>query len=213
MLRTPPSQAEAETLIVLARACRELVRVTFTYTNSAAHSTQRLVEPYRLVQTSHCWYLVARDIDHNSWRTFRADRIVAPNLTRERFWHADPPNAERLVTDGMAVAPYPFTATLRLPVPAEQALAVIPRSYGVIDPIDDNTSQVTIGFAHDHWLVVFIAGLPWDEVLKPASIRTALANLGRRLAAQHVERESDGTTGTDVTSRDGRRRASSSARR
>lgn len=92
-----------------------------------------------------------------------------PALTRKRFRHDDPPDAK-----------------LRLPVSAEEALTAIPRSYGVVDPIDDRTSEVTIGFEDHRWLIPFITDLPWDvEVLDPPSIRTALADLGRRLAVQH----------------------------
>lgn len=58
-----------------SRGCRELVRVTFAYTDRAWKRTEREVEPYRLVQTSHGRYLVARDVDDDTWRTFRADRI------------------------------------------------------------------------------------------------------------------------------------------
>lgn len=186
LLRTPPAPADARTLTLLARACRERVTVTFAYTDGAGRTTEREAEPYRLVQTSHCWYLVARDAGDDTWRTFRADRITAPVPTRTRFRLDDPPDAERLVTEGMAVSPYSFRATLRLPVPACEALDVIPRSYGVVDPIDDDTSEVTIGFEDRRWLIHFITDLPWDvEVLDPPSIRTALADLGRRLAAKH----------------------------
>ena len=63
------------TLLLLARACRETERVTFTYAGPRG-SGERRVEPYRLVATGRRWYLLAYDLDREDWRTFRLDRMT-----------------------------------------------------------------------------------------------------------------------------------------
>jgi predicted DNA-binding transcriptional regulator YafY len=184
MLRTPASPADAATLALLARACRERVRTRLTYASREGNTTCRDVEPYRLVQTSHCWYLAARDTSSGEWRTLRVDRVVEAQLVNAGFERHDPPDVQRLVTEAMAVAPYSRRARLRLPVPAADALDYVPRSYGLVEPVDEQSSELTIGYDHERWLVHFIADLPWDvQVIDPPSLQDALADVGRRLLA------------------------------
>lgn len=187
MLRTPPAPAEVGSLLVLAHACRDEIEVAFEYTRPGGQRRTRGVEPYRLVQTSHCWYLVGRDKSVADWRTFRVDRMIAVRLTEARFRRLDPPDPERLVTEGMSVNPYSHTATIEVPAPASEVLRFVPRSYGLVEMLDDTRSRVTIGFEHERWLVHFIADLPWNvQVLDPPSVRNALEELGHRLLAVSI---------------------------
>lgn len=188
MLRTPAVPSDAERLALLAHACRNRVQTRITYSARPDKTTSWTVEPYRLVQTSHCWYLVALATRTVEWRTFRVDRIREAHLTATRFERTDAPDPKRVVTEGTAVAPYSQRARLRLPVSAAQALGHVPRSYGLVEPIDDDSSEVTVGYEHLRWLVHFIADLPWAvEVIEPASLQGALADIGSRLLAATTE--------------------------
>src|SRR5262249_42344164 len=69
----PP--ADLDLLVVLAVACRRPERLRFTYLDAQGNTTDRLVEPFRLVYTARQWYLVAFDTSRLDWRTFRVDRI------------------------------------------------------------------------------------------------------------------------------------------
>ena len=69
---------DAGSLLVIAQACRGLERLRFTYRDRVDRVTERTVEPYRLVHTGRRWYLVARDVRAEAWRTFRVDRMVEP---------------------------------------------------------------------------------------------------------------------------------------
>jgi predicted DNA-binding transcriptional regulator YafY len=171
----------------LARGSRECRVVEFAYiANGAQERSRKRVEPYRLVQTSHCWYLVARDREKAEWRTYRVDRMTEPTVTPHTFTRIDPPDAERLVTEGVAVAVYSRRATLEIPAPADEVLRAVPRSYGLVEPVDGSRCRVTVGFDDERWLVQFIANLPWDvAVVEPEGLRDSLAALGRRLVAAH----------------------------
>lgn len=187
-LRTPPVPAKVGDLVLLARGCRECRLVEFGYSSvRAKDASPKSVEPYRLVQTSHCWYLVARDCAAAAWRTYRVDRMREITAMPRTFTRFDPPDAERLVTEGMAVAVYAHRATIEVPASAEEVLRVVPRSYGVVDPVDEARCRVTVGFEDQRWLLQFIANLPWDvTVVDPAWLRESLADLGRRLLAAHA---------------------------
>ncbi len=76
----------------IAQACRDVVRMTFTYTAADESSLQRYVEPCRLVTLGRRWYLVAFDLDRNDWRTFRVDRVKEPVPSRNSFDQRDLPS-------------------------------------------------------------------------------------------------------------------------
>lgn len=188
-LRTPPAPAMVGDLVRLARGCRECQQVEFAYSSPRATqpSTKR-VEPFRLVQTSHCWYLVARDLHVTAWRSYRVDRMRDVKVTPQTFVRFDPPDAERFVTEGMAVAVYEQRATIDVPAPMEEVVSAVPHSYGVVDRLDGQRSRITVGFEDQRWLVQFIANLPWDAtVVDPPWLSDALADLGRRLVAAHAD--------------------------
>jgi predicted DNA-binding transcriptional regulator YafY len=84
----------------LALACRDAERLRFAYVDGSGKPSRRHVEPYRLVSTSRRWYLVARDIDRDDWRSFRLDRISQPLPTGQRSSPADPPDAAQFVAEG-----------------------------------------------------------------------------------------------------------------
>jgi predicted DNA-binding transcriptional regulator YafY len=53
------SPVEPGVLMTLARACRDHEHVTAGYIDRAGNSTQRRLEPYKLVTTDRRWYLLA----------------------------------------------------------------------------------------------------------------------------------------------------------
>ena len=63
---------DADALVEIAGACRDLVRLEFAYADRSGAITQRRVEPYGLVATGRRWYLMAYDLDRDDWRTFRS---------------------------------------------------------------------------------------------------------------------------------------------
>ena len=86
-----PPAPSAATLTIVARACRDGVRLSFSYQSADGSVSERYVEPCRLVALNQRWYLVAFDDDRNDWRTFRIDRITRPEPTRTPFPPREPP--------------------------------------------------------------------------------------------------------------------------
>ena len=107
---TRADRVEAAHLLVLANACSVHERARFAYTDRGGKSSDRLVEPLRLVRSGPRWYLVARDIDRADWRTFRLDRLKSPETVGTHFEHIDPPDPVAMVTEGVAVRSFPYRA-------------------------------------------------------------------------------------------------------
>lgn len=122
VLSGPQVEVDADALVTLARACRDQVRVRFTYAGRTGGPRERTAEPVRLVATGRRWYLMARDVDADDWRTFRLDRMDAVAATTWRFRlgeHPDPvEHVQRAVAasgDGRAVRPPRAGAPARRP--------------------------------------------------------------------------------------------------
>jgi predicted DNA-binding transcriptional regulator YafY len=76
---------DALTLTTLAMACRGEERLRFDYAPREGDAARRHVEPHRLVSLGRRWYLVAWDLERGDWRSFRVDRLSAPQPTGARF--------------------------------------------------------------------------------------------------------------------------------
>jgi predicted DNA-binding transcriptional regulator YafY len=179
----PRERIDAAHLIVLAHACSAQERVRFGYTDKGGKGSRRLVEPLRLVRSGSRWYLVARDVDRAAWRTFRLDRIKAPESVGTRFDLHDPPDPVEMVTQGLTVATYPYRARIRLPLPVEEATRIVPRSFAVLEG-DGGTTVVELGSTSLERMVAYLAGLhPPCDVLDPPELRRALRDHAQAVAS------------------------------
>jgi predicted DNA-binding transcriptional regulator YafY len=169
-------RVEAAHLLLLANACSAKERIRFAYTDKGGKASDRLVEPLRLVRSGPRWYLVARDIDRADWRTFRLDRLKAPESVGTRFEHTDPPDPVAMVTEGITVRNFPYRARIRIPLPIERATKMVPRTSAVIEEGEDpNSTIVELGSTGLHRMVGYLVGLyPPCEVLDPPELRNAL---------------------------------------
>ncbi|MER5490164.1 helix-turn-helix transcriptional regulator [Streptomyces sp. NPDC002454] len=182
--RTGAPQIDPLLLLELARACRSTLRGTLSYRDHAGRASVRTVDPYRLVHTGLRWYLVARDVAKRQWRTFRADRVVSLRLTDEPADLTDPPDAVALVSRGIASVTYPVYTTIRLPLPLEQALRVVPPTIGTHRPDGPEATVVEIGGNSTACLTTYLLGLATPlTVLSPDEVRQALNQHARSLLA------------------------------
>ncbi len=170
----PRADAAPELLMLLAQACRGQERVRFTYTDRDGNEGERMIEPYRLVSTARQWYLVARDVRQDAWRTYRVDRIADAEPTGHRFVLESPPDAIAQVAEGMTVAPYAVHARVRLDAPLAEAERMMPPTVGRL-AADGNATMLTIGGNDIAWLTTVLMSLRCGfEVLEPPELRVAV---------------------------------------
>ncbi|MFG2356794.1 helix-turn-helix transcriptional regulator [Streptomyces sp. NPDC048521] len=168
-------QIRSGLLLELAAACRRGERARLAYCDGQGKATVRDVDPYRLVHTGRRWYFVARDVAREQWRTFRADRVERLQLTGQPAQLTDPPDPALLVSRNIANGPYPLTATVRLPVPMDQALRLVPATVGTHRPDGPDATLVDIGGPDADGLARYLLGLATPlRVLAPDAVRQAL---------------------------------------
>lgn len=129
---------------------REVLRFGYVDAETGAEGDARRVEPHHLVIHGQRWYVVAWDLDHEAWRTFRADRMRPRVPTGPRF-------ADRQLPDGVDVTTFVVgrfrgaSAGLDWPCRAE-AVVSLPiadvRPYvadGLAEPVGPDRTRVRIG--------------------------------------------------------------------
>lgn len=164
-------------------------KVRLTYTNSARERTERLIDPWGLVDKDDIWYQLAGT--ERGQRTFRVDRI-----------------AEAEVTDQPAERPDDFTlagawdkvvgeverrrsrtwATLLIET---RFVPVLRNHFGrhceTEAELDDGRSRMRVAAPTPLDIARNLAG--WGamvEVLEPPAVRTELARIGAELAARYA---------------------------
>jgi len=171
---------DADTLTTIARGCRHHERVEFGYRRHDGGTGPRTVEPHRLVQAGYRWYLVARDLSHDDWRTFRVDRIDWVRLTGVRFVPREPPDAAAFVARAVTTAPYRYQVRVLIHAPTEVVADRVPPTVAVLEPADDGCI-LSSGADSLDMLAFRIASMDLDfTVLEPPELIERTAALAAR---------------------------------
>lgn len=180
-----PDHLDAGLLVVLAKAAADRERLRLAYVDREGRSTDRRVDPFRLVSTGRRWYLVAWDVDRTDWRTLRVDRVHAAVATGHRFVLTDPPDAVDLVSRASGVAPYRWVAEVVVEASVDEVSAKVPPTVAVI-AAHDRGARLTVGSDDLASLAGHLVALDLPfEALGPPELRALLQRAGARLRDSH----------------------------
>lgn len=175
---------DADALAAMANACRDAEALRFDYSSYSGAASARVVEPYRLVHTSHRWYLLAYDLDRKEWRTFRVDRIQGKPRTGGRFKPRPLPaeDVAAYVSQSVSTAAYRFRARVTVHAPAH---VVSERLSGVaerVEPLDPDRCVVHTGGGSLEALAIHFGFMGFEfEVHEPEELIDLLRRLAERL--------------------------------
>jgi predicted DNA-binding transcriptional regulator YafY len=172
---------DAAVLTTLAQACRDSELLRFDYAARGAEVTHRRVEPLRLVSLGRRWYLVAWDRDRMDWRSFRLDRITAPEPTGQRFRARDLPADDALafVQQGIRRMPQRHAVRVRVAMPADDLAARVGR-WGTVTP-DGEECVLEMNVDDLDWPVMVLAGSGAELVVEsPPELAERVAEVGAR---------------------------------
>jgi predicted DNA-binding transcriptional regulator YafY len=127
----------------VALACRDGERLRFAYTAADGRRSDRHAEPHRLVCLGRRWYLVAYDLTRQDWRSFRVDRLAAPDGTGARFRPRDLPAADAaaFVRAGLENLPRSYRVEALVDAGAEAVRERIGR-WAAVEEVDDARCRV-----------------------------------------------------------------------
>jgi predicted DNA-binding transcriptional regulator YafY len=173
---------DGDVLLILARACRDAVRVGFGYRSHEGAVSARTVEPYRLVLVGPRWYLLAFDPDRDDWRVFRLDRMTEVAARTWTFRRREHPDPAAYVQRAVVSAPYRYTARVRVHAPAATVAGQVTQRSASVEALDDHTCLLVAGADRLDGLALHLAWLGHDfEVVEPEELRGALSAVAGRL--------------------------------
>jgi predicted DNA-binding transcriptional regulator YafY len=175
---------DADTLTVIATACRDHQRLRFDYRDHDGAESVRTSEPYRLACTARRWYLIAYDVDRQDWRTFRVDRLRPRSPTGPRFTPREPPrDAAGYVSQAISSAPYRYQARILVRAPVEVVAERSSPTTGRLERVDEHSCVLHTGSNWLEAIALHVGLMGFDfEVLDPPELRDHVETLARRLA-------------------------------
>jgi predicted DNA-binding transcriptional regulator YafY len=176
-------QVDPDVLLTLARASRDHQRVRFAYAARGGETTDRHVEPYRMVATGRRWYLMAWDLERDDWRTFRLDRMAAVTATTWTFRPREAPDAREYVSRSVTQGPYRHVVRVRFAAPVAAVAEHVSPSAGTVEALEDGSCLLTAGADHLDHLAVHLVSLGLGfTVVEPAELRSVIRDLAERFA-------------------------------
>ncbi|MFV0315899.1 MAG: helix-turn-helix transcriptional regulator [Microthrixaceae bacterium] len=170
-------------LDTVAAACRDKVRLGFTYTAADGQRSERYVEPHNLVVLEARWYLVAWDDLRSDWRTFRLDRVEDPTAARNSFTPRALPTGdlEAMVRFDLHERRQRHQVVIDIAAPAEQLRAEY-GAWATIDALGPDSSRLTMTTDTFRWPTYILANTDVPvRVVGPPEFTRHLRTVGESL--------------------------------
>jgi predicted DNA-binding transcriptional regulator YafY len=182
--RAARESADAATVLALGSAAGDRLRARIRYRAAAGRVTERLIDPYGVAFQSSAWYLVAWDHLRGELRTFRLDRVLDCEVTREAFQRPADFDVAVHVQHMLATLPWPWNAEVLLETSLREARRRIPPTLGTLEQKPEGV-LLRIGADELDWIARYLAGLDLPfTVVRPPELSTALRGLAERLLAR-----------------------------
>lgn len=177
---------DAAALGVVAQACRDHEPLRFDYAGLDAEASHRWVEPHRLVALGRRWYLVAYDRDRQDWRSFRVDRLSAPEPTGQRFRPRELPGGDAVAFVQNGIHRWIVRHHVRVRVAAEpETVRPFVGRWGRVTPLEGAQGGSLLEMEVDSlsWPLMVLGEVGADFVVEsPPELVEAVAEVAARFA-------------------------------
>ena len=175
---------DIDVVVTIARAIRESRRMRVDYTRHDGTEVRRSIEPHRILNTAHRWYLVAWDVDRETWRTLRVDRLMPRLPLGARFRSRVIPDEElrRFTTRSISVSPWRYHAVLRIHAPVAEVRRHFGPTIARVEQSDGGGSLLETGTQSWEELALYVGTTGMDfEVIEGEGFKEVLERLSERL--------------------------------
>ena len=179
---------DADVVATVSRAIAQekLLEMEYYKENEDVFS-ERLVEPYALINGREGWYVVTYDPDREAVRHFRLDRIKHAKIARRGFKRRPDVDALADVEGWPRTGEVPASRTARVWIAPERARWAR-EERAALSELDDGALIVELGFAGVDWLVREVLKEAGDAaVLEPEDAREAVLAAARRRLDRNLQ--------------------------
>ena len=177
-LLAPRINGTNENFTVITDAIIRRSEIEFEYMSSDLTKQERRIAPYSLRGQSGSWYLVGQDLEKNSLRTFRLDRIVSEvSASKKSNTYVVPDEIPNQGAEEVREV-----ARIRIRKNRGHQL----RSYATVLESDEEWDEVSLPIVDANWLLRTILWHRDDVVLlEPSSLRKQLVQSLKELRVLH----------------------------
>jgi predicted DNA-binding transcriptional regulator YafY len=178
----PEPVIEPSVLALLAQACHDGERLSFSYSGRDGPTRTRSVEPHRLVALGQRWYLVAWDLDRDDWRSFRVDRLDDPQRSGSRLRPRPLPfkDAADFVRAGIDSMSSHYAVEAIVHGPPDEVRQRVGR-WAEVKDLDDEHCRLTMSTDTLEWAVLTLGGAGYGfEVVNPPELTDLLRDWAMR---------------------------------
>ena len=177
-LLAPRINGTNENFTVITDAIIRRSEIEFEYVSSDLTKQQRRIAPYSLRGQSGSWYLVGQDLEKNSLRTFRLDRIVSEvSASKKSNTYVIPDEIPDQGAEEVREI-----ARIRIRKNRGHQL----RSYAKVLESDEEWDEVSLPIVDANWLLRTILWHRDDVVLlEPSSLRKQIVQSLKELRVLH----------------------------
>ena len=177
-LLAPRINGTNENFTVITDAIIRRSEIEFEYVSSDLTNQQRRIAPYSLRGQSGSWYLVGQDLEKNSLRTFRLDRIVPEvSASKKSNTYVIPDEIPDQGAEEVREI-----ARIRIRKNRGHQL----RSYATVLESDEEWDEVSLPIVDANWLLRTILWHRDDVVLlEPSSLRKQIVQSLKELRVLH----------------------------
>lgn len=182
-LTTASGGIDMAVVTTVSTAIAEGRQLRIDYTRHDGAEARRTVEPHRIVHTTNRWYLVAWDLERETWRTLRIDRMRSPVIERRTFTpRIIPDDALRaFTTRSITTSPYRYRARLRMFAPAEAVAREFGPTIARVTPETASTCILEAGSNNPDEFAIYLGASGLDfEILDGPELRAALTAMAQR---------------------------------
>ena len=180
-----PGGDDEEIAAVVSRAIRARRMLTFEYyKENEDEFSERVVEPYALINGREGWYLASYDPSRDDVRHFRLDRVKSAAVSDEAFEPRPDVDPAADVDGWPRTGEVPASRRARVWISPERARWAREERH-VVAELEDGSVIVELGFAGLDWLVREVLKEAGDAaVLEPEDARAAV-----RAAAEAIRED------------------------
>lgn len=173
-----------DVLAVVAAACRDGVRLSFSYRRADGVESERYVEPCGMVALGSRYYVVAFDRDRGDWRTFRLDRISDARAARTPIARRPPPADDLQAWVRASQRRVPGRHRVIVEFRCSAATLDPYRRWVDVETIDDDRCRVTLDTDDFTWPLHLVAAVGADfDVVTPPEFADHVGATAARLTA------------------------------
>lgn len=177
------ARPDPETTATLVSACAERRVVELDYRSESGTRWSSPVEPWAVVVRYGRWYLLCHDIERDTVRTYRVDRVQGLTVRARTF--EPPAGLDPVATlEQHLGAGWEYPTEVLIDGSLEQCERVLGRALGALTPVDERTTRLVGSTSNPRSYAERLVALPVPfRVVQGPELRAVVRELGERLLA------------------------------